>query len=47
MFGQTDAEYEQDAKEVARLTTDDSTLQKYIEGEVFRMGKNFQQEDNQ
>ena len=39
MFGQTDEEYEKEAKEVARRTTDDPTLQKYIEGEVFRLKK--------
>ena len=39
MFGQTDEEYEKEAKEVARRTTDDPTLQKYIEGEVFRIKK--------
>ena len=39
MFGQTDDEYEKEAKEVARRTTDDPTLQKYIEGEVFRIKK--------
>ena len=39
MFGQTDEEYEKQAKEVARRTTDDPTLQKYIEGEVFRLKK--------
>ena len=39
MFGQTDEEYTKEAKEVARRTTDDPTLQKYIEGEVFRIKK--------
>ena len=39
MFGQTDEEYEKEAKEVARRTTDDPTLQKYIQGEVFRLKK--------
>jgi len=39
MFGKTDQEYETDAKEIARRTTDDPTLQKYIEGEVFRIKK--------
>ena len=39
MFGQTDEEYEKEAIEVARRTTDDPTLQKYIEGEVFRLKK--------
>ena len=39
MFGQTDEEYEKEAKEVARRTTNDPTLQKYIEGEVFRLKK--------
>ena len=39
MFGQTDEEYEKEAKEVAQRTTDDPTLQKYIEGEVFRIKK--------
>lgn len=39
MFGQTDEEYEKEAKEVARRTTDDPTLRKYIEGEVFRIKK--------
>ena len=39
MFGQTDEEYEKEAKEVARRTTDDPTLQQYIEGEVFRLKK--------
>jgi len=39
MFGQTDEEYEKEAQEVARRTTDDPTLQKYIEGEVFRINK--------
>jgi hypothetical protein len=39
MFGQTDEEYQKEAKEVARRTTDDPILQKYIEGEVFRIKK--------
>ena len=39
MFGQTDEEYQKEAKQVARRTTDDPTLQKYIEGEVFRIKK--------
>jgi len=39
MFGQTDEEYTKEAREVARRTTDDPTLQKYIEGEVFRIKK--------
>ncbi len=39
MFGKTDQEYEQEAQIVASNTTDDPTLQKYIEGEVFRIKK--------
>jgi len=39
MFGKTDKEYEIDAKEVARKTTDDPVLRQYIEGEVFRIMK--------
>ena len=39
MFGPTDEDYEKEAKEVARKTTNDPTLQKYIEGEVFRIKK--------
>lgn len=39
MLGKPDEEYQAEAKEVARRTTDDPTLQKYIEGEVFRIKK--------
>ena len=39
MFGLNDEEYEKEARDVARRTTDDPTLQKYIEGEVFRIKK--------
>ena len=39
MFGKTDEEYEEEAKAVARRTTDDPTLRKYIEGEVSRILK--------
>ena len=39
MFGKTDEEYQNDAKEVARKTTDDPVLRQYIEGEVFRIMK--------
>lgn len=39
MFGINDEEIEREAREVARKSTDDPTLQKFIEGNVFRIKK--------
>ena len=35
----SDEEYQREAAQVAKNTTDDPTLKKYIEGEVFRIKK--------
>lgn len=39
MFSKSDEEYQEEARVVARNTTDDPVLRKYIEGEVFRIKK--------
>lgn len=39
MFGKPDEEIIQEAKQVARNTTDDPTMQKYIEGAAYKIIK--------
>ena len=39
MFGKPDEEILQEAKQVARNTTDDPTMQKYIEGAAYKIIK--------
>ena len=39
MFGLNDEDIQKEAREVARKSTNDPTLQKFIEGNVFRIKK--------
>jgi len=39
MFGQSDDEIQTKAKQVAKSTTDDPTMQKYIEGAAYKIIK--------